>query len=335
MSNVRAIAKRAGVSITTVSRVLNNHPHVSEEARQRVLAISNSMGYSQTVGRRSTSNVAFVYTGESSLGSAFDAALLDGINQGLQEHYFDLMIVDAQRSKQANESYSQMFLRKGICGAILRTTTQTRGLCEEIVAEGFPAVVVADRFENKQISYVDCDARGACREAVEHLIGLGHREIAICVHVVDDSDHADRITAYKHALADHGISFDPRMILRIPATREGGVHLLRRLATAPSRPSALFVADPLPAVGILAEARKLGWSIPNDLSVLAFDDTDLRLTVAPELTAVCQDAVTLGREAFGALQQLMQQQQGQRKAIQKTLRGWLEIHHSTAAPRMH
>jgi DNA-binding LacI/PurR family transcriptional regulator len=332
MSNVRAIAKRAKVSITTVSRVLNNHPHVSEEARQRVLSISNSMGYSQSVGRRSTSNVAFVYTGASSLGSAFDAALLEGLNQGLQEHYFDLMIVEAQRGKQSAESYSQMFLRKGICGAILRTTTQSRSICEDIISEGFPAVVVADRFENKKVSYIDCDARDACREGVEHLIGLGHREIAVCVHVVDDSDHADRIAAYKQALSDHGIAFDPRLVLRVPATREGGVHLLRRLATAPSRPSAIFVADPLPAVGILAEARKLGWSIPNDLSVLAFDDTDLRLTVAPELTAVCQDAVALGREAFSALRQLMQQPHSERKAIQKTLRGWLEIHHSTAAP---
>lgn len=333
MSNVRAIAKKAGVSITTVSRVLNNHPHVSEEARQRVLAISNEMGYSQAVGRRSVSNVAFVYTGESSMGSAFDAALMSGIAQAMQEQYFDLMVVDAQRAKQPNESYSQMFLRKGICGAILRTTTQTRGLCEEIAAEGFPAVVVADRFNSPGISYIDCDAREACREGVEHLIGLGHREIAICVHVVDDSDHADRIAAYQQALSEHNIAFDPRMILRIPATREGGVHLLRRLATAPTRPTALFVADPLPAVGILAEARKLGWSIPRDLSLLAFDDTDLRLTVAPELTSVCQDAVTLGRVAFSSLRQLMQQPLGQREAVQKTLRGWLEVHHSTAAPR--
>jgi DNA-binding LacI/PurR family transcriptional regulator len=93
--------------------VLNNHPHVSAKARQRVLAISNSMGYSQSVGRRSTSNVAFVYTGVSSLGSAFDSALLEGINQGLQEHYFDLMIVDP-----AHDGAGARHLRGSRCGRI-------------------------------------------------------------------------------------------------------------------------------------------------------------------------------------------------------------------------
>jgi len=333
LPSVRTIAKRAGVSITTVSRVLNNHPHVSDSARQRVLSVSKDVGYTQSVGRRTASNIALVYTGESSLGSAFDAALLRGIEEGRQEHYYDLMILDIQRARQPNESFTQLFTRKGICGTILRTTTQAQSICEAIANEGFPAIVVADRFKNSNVSYVDCDAREACREAVEHLIGLGHRQIAICINVVDDSDHTDRVTAYKQTLLEHSIPFDPRMILRVPATREGGVHLLRRLATAPTKPTALFVADPLPAVGILAEARKLGIAIPRDLSVVGFDDTDLRLTVNPELTAVCQDAVTLGREAVSGLVKLISRDHSERQPIRTTLRAWLEIHHSTAAPK--
>lgn len=332
MSNVRVIAKRAGVSITTVSRVLNNHPHVSENARRRVLAISKEVGYSQSVGRRSVSNIAFVYTGEPSLGSPFDSALLAGLQDGLGEQGYDLMVLDARRARLPNETFSQMFMRKGVCGAILRTTTQARGLCESIAEEGFPTVVVADRFDNPKVSFVECDSRDACHEAIEYLVGLGHKQIAISVHVVDDSDHADRVAAYRQVLKASGIEYDPRLVWRIPATRDGGVQMVRRLVTSPNRPTAVFIADPLPAVGVLAEARKLGLMVPRDLSVLGFDDTEMRLTVMPELTAVCQDAVALGRESLAALVMLINREFRRPAAIRKTLRAWLEIHDSTSAP---
>lgn len=104
VANVRSIAKRAGVSITTVSRVLNNHPHVSEKVRRRVLAVSKELAYNQPVGRRSTNNIAFVYTGEPSPGSPFDQALLEGIQQGMQGHYYDLMVIHAELARQPDEN---------------------------------------------------------------------------------------------------------------------------------------------------------------------------------------------------------------------------------------
>jgi DNA-binding LacI/PurR family transcriptional regulator len=336
MASVRLIAKRAGVSITTVSRVLNNHPQVSPEVRQRVLAASNEAGYAPTVGRKSTTNIAFVYTGESSLGSPFDAALLAGMSQGMEEQAFDLMILDARRARQANETFTQMFIRKGIRGAILRTTAQTRGVCESIAEEGFPVVVVADRFDNPKVNYVYGDSRESSRDAVEHLIGLGHRKIAICLNVVDDSDHVDRLAGYRQALSDHNIEFDNYLVLRVPAYREGGAQALRRLMTLPDRPTAAFLTDPLTAVGALSEARKTGINIPGDLSIVGFDDTEVRYGIYPTLTAVCQDAEALGREAFAVLKKLLAREEGADAArpavIQKSLRTWLEVHESTAAP---
>ena len=330
-TNVRQIAREAGVSITTVSRVLNNHPRVSTEARERVLAVTNATGYVPSVGRKSTSNIAFAYTGESSLGSPFDAALMAGMAKGMEEYGYDLMILDARRAKLPHESYTQMFVRRGIRGCVLRTTTATRGVCEAIVDEGFPAVVVADRFEKPNVNFIYSDSRDSSREAVEHLIGLGHRRIAIAVNVVDDSDHADRIAGYKHALSDHGIAFDRRLLLRVPANREGGWQLMRRMVSMPDRPTAVFLADPLTVVGAMAEARKLGVEIPRDLSIVGFDDAELRYSVYPELTAVCQDAAALGREAFTALYGMLDQPDGQ-PIVKRALRTWFEVHGSTAAP---
>lgn len=332
MANVRAVAKRAGVSPATVSRVLNNHPTVSAEVRQRVVAATNETRYAATVGRRSTTNIALVYTGEVSLGSPFDAAMMAGMSRGMEEYGYDLMILDARRAKLPHETYTQMFVRRGVRGCVLRTTTATRGVCEAIVDEGFPVVVVADRFEKPNVNYIYSDSRDSAREAVEHLIGLGHRRIAIGVNVVDDSDHADRIAGYKQALADHGIAFDRKLLLRVPANREGGWQLMRRVMSMPDRPSAAFLADPMTVVGAMAEARKIGVEIPRDLSIVGFDDAELRYSVYPELTAVCQDAAALGREAFTALYGMLDQQAEGKPVVRKAMRTWLEVHGSTAPP---
>ena len=334
MANVRRIAKRAGVSITTVSRVLNNHQHVSEETRQRVLTASTELSYNQLVGRKSGNNIAYVYTGEPSPSSPFDMAILEGIQLGLQDSNYELMIIEAERARLPNETHAQMFLRKGVCGAILRTTMRSHDECERIAEDDFPSVVVADHFANPKVNFVRCDAHNACRDAVDYLVGLGHRQIAFCMNIVDDTDKLDRLAAYRQAIEAHGITFDERMVMRVPANRDGGVHLLRRLAAAPSRPTALFMADPLPVVGVLAEARRIGMLIPQELSVLGFDDKDLRLTVVPQLTAVCQDAVALGREALAALTSIIQRENSALPSIQKTLRCWLEIHETTAAPNI-
>lgn len=331
MANVRLIAKRAGVSITTVSRVLNNHPRVSPEIRRRVLEMTSKVGYSPAVGRKSITNIAVVYTGESSLGSPFDAAVMYGLAKGMDEHGYDLMVLDARRARQPDETFTQMFIRKGIRGAIIRTTAQTRSLCKIIAAEKFPAVVVGARFDEPEISFVDADSRQSSREAVEHLIALGHRRIAISLNILDDSDHIDRLEGYRKALAEAGIEQDEKLIFRVPAHREGGAQLLRRLMIVPNRPTAIFITDPMTAIGTMGEARKANISVPEQLSVVGFDDTEIRYVTSPELTAVCQDANVLGREAFAALQQLIESRPAM-TPIRKSLNTWLVIHNSTAAP---
>ena len=112
MANIRDIAKQAGVSITTVSRVLNNLPGVREASRQAVMEAVNRAGYVPEVGRRSTSNIALFYTDVPSLDSPFDAALLVGIYEGLETLGCELMILDACRSRRAGESFSHLFPRR-------------------------------------------------------------------------------------------------------------------------------------------------------------------------------------------------------------------------------
>lgn len=334
MGSVRDIAKRAGVSITTVSRVLNNHPRVSDEAREKVLSAANASRYVAHVGRRSTSNIAFLYTGESSLGSPFDAALLQGMSEGMEEYGYDLMVLSARRAKHPHETYTQMFMRKGVRCVVIRTTHQTRHVCEAIAEEGFPSIVVADHFDHPKVNFIHADSRQTSREVVEHLIGLGHTRIACSINVIDDSDHMDRLAGYCDALEQHGLPFDERLVMRIPAYRDGGVQLIKRLITMVHRPTAVFITDPMVAVAAMNQACQMGLRIPEDLSVVGFDDAELRYGMTPGMTAVCQDAVAMGREAFAALQEILKTR-GDEVRIRKSLPTWVEIHESTGpAPQI-
>jgi DNA-binding LacI/PurR family transcriptional regulator len=328
MSSVREIASRVGVSVATVSRVINNDPRVSEAMRDRVLKAANQSRYVPKVGSRSTMNIALLYTDEPSLDSPYDSALLQGMGQRMDEFGFALMILRGSHTRSPSETYTQMLMRKGVRGAVIRTTSRTRDACEELATEGFPAVVVGDRFDNSKVSYVSSDSRAGSREAVAHLLKLGHRRIAVCTNIVDDSDHADRILGYSDAMAAAGVAVEPRLNLRTPANRSGGKQVIRRLMAGDNRPTAIYLADPMAAVGAMHELIDMGLKVPNDISLVGFDDGELRHLMHPTMTAVCQDAAELGREAFQMLHSIIDGT-GKHPVHRRILPTILEIHGST------
>jgi DNA-binding LacI/PurR family transcriptional regulator len=328
MSSVREIASRVGVSVATVSRVINNDPRVSEAMRDRVLKAANQSRYVPKVGTRSTMNIALLYTDEPSLESPFDSALMQGMGERMDEYGFDLMILRGSRTRNPSETYTQMLMRKGVRGAVIRTTSRTRDACEEIATEGFPAVVVGDRFDNPKVSFVASDSRSGSQQAIEHLLKLGHRRIAICTNVVDDSDHADRIHGYTDAMKAAGLALDPGLIVRTPANRSGGKQIIRRLMTGKNCPTAVYLVDPMAAVGAMHELMNMGLKVPTDVSLIGFDDGELRHLMQPTMTAVCQDATEIGREVFEVLHSIVGSH-GKVTAQRRTLPTFLEIHGST------
>jgi DNA-binding LacI/PurR family transcriptional regulator len=297
MSSVRAIAKRLNVSIATVSRALNNHPEINPETSAKVLKAANEIGYFSPVGRRITTNIGFVSSSDADFYE-YDALLLAGIRRGLSQHKFDVTIISLERDKTESESYTQFFLRKGVRGVIVQTLARNRHIAPAIAAEGFPVVVVADRFEdNPNISYISYHSGEGSRRAVEHLIHLGHKRVALAMHVERDSDHADRYEAYKQALLGNGIDPDPDLVVPVIADINGGISAMNRLMSLPNPPTAIYFTDPLTTVGAMRRAYAMGLRIPDDISIIGFDDSDMRFRVYPPLTAVCQNATNLGMEA--------------------------------------
>ena len=331
--SVRAIAQRAGVSIATVSRVLNGDPAVRTKTRESVLTVANEFGYLPTIGRRVTTNVGFAYLQHTTISHRFDSALLDGAMRGLNEARFDLMILNVQRDRLPDETYTQFFMRKGVRGVILRTTTSTRDMCRAIADEDFPHVVISEQFDQPNVCYIDGASRDESARAVEYLIALGHRRIAFAAHNLPDRDHLDRLEGYQQALAARDIIVDDKLIFRQPATLAGGATVMNMMMSMPNRPTAVFFADPLLAVGGIKEAVELGVRVPADISIVGFDDTDVRLTTHPTLTAVCQDATALGYDAARWLARSIRGSAP--RELRKMTPTYLEINDSTGpAPRL-
>lgn len=330
MSSVRQIAKRAGVSITTVSRVLNSDPSVSSETRSKILSIATDTGYVRSFGRRVTTQIAFLYTQDVTISHAYDAAVLEGAFRGLDEQRYDLTLLSLRRDMNPHESYSQFFIRKGVRGVLIRTTSRTRDECRKIADCGIPHVALSERFDNPNVCYIDAESKAESQRAVKYLIDLGHTRIAFGMHNIPDRDHLDRLAGYKDALLEAGLPFDDQLVFKQPVTLEGGASIVSVMMTMKDRPTALFFADPLLAVGATKQAHRSGIRVPEDLSIIGFDDTNVRYGVHPTLSAVCQDAMNLGFEAARWLTGVIEGTAS--GPLRKTLTTFLEINESTTHP---
>jgi len=332
--SVRAIASRLRLSPATVSRVLNNHPDVDDATRERVLAYINETGYVPKVGRRITNVVALAYPDEPvrSEYGAFEPALLSGIMRGLEDRHFDLKLLSIRRDKRPDETFTQFFLRKGIRGVLLRCFRYNRSVITSIAEEGFPAIVVAAEFDDPKINFIRADSYPSSRRAVEHLLSLGHRRIALAMHNVSDTDHADRRRGYEDALFRAGIQVDPALIMELPAGISSGEQVLDSMLGMLEPATAIFATNPMTAIGIMRRAQERGIVVPRDLSVVGVDDSDVRMHVWPRLTAVTQDASAIGLEAALWLTQVVAQ--GDREATcRRTVPTTFEVNGTTAVPR--
>ncbi|WP_391560990.1 substrate-binding domain-containing protein [Mucisphaera calidilacus] len=239
------------------------------------------------------------------------------------------------RQRREGESHTGMLSRLHLDGLLIRDDHQTRQLVEEIAAAGIPSVVIADRFEREDVNFVCCNSFTPTLQAIEHLLHMGHRRIAICHNVLSDTDHRDRIAAYDRAMADAGLETDPALRFAIRADVEGGGAALCRFLSLPDPPTAIFFTDPPATVGALRRAMELDVRVPEDLSIVGVDDEDLRKMTHPVYTAVCQNANELGYQAARWLCRSLSDtaspgENTERIALQ--IEAILEINKTTGAP---
>ncbi len=331
MASVRAIAEEAGVSIATVSRVLNNHPAVSEKLRQRVKSVAERKSQANGAAHAAPQTLGVLYTSKVSISSPFDGALLQGfMSEAGGSDAVDMRIMSAAQLAEDGVSVVESLRRRNIGGVLVRTTIETRDLVEQLCAAAFPHVLICDRYDHPNASYIIGRTRSGSREATEHLLAMGHEKIAMVNSLIEDSDHNERLAGYQEALEAAGLDFDPQRVISVWPHRRGGETAMNRIVNERDRPTAIFFTDMGAAMGAAKRAYELGVNIPGDLSIVGVDDVDLRFFTCPTMTAVCQDTVQIGRSAYQMLQTLIRSPET--GPLRTEIPSWLEVHQSTAPP---
>jgi len=289
------------LSIATVSRALNGFEAVSDETRLRVQDLADELGYERRLGGRQGQTIGLLYSSEvvQTEWGSFEAALLDGIREATHARGWDLVLLSTRQRVDDRESYRQFLRSRNVPGVIVRSLNDRPVTAEAIAAEGVPSVMVANRSDQEGVNYV-CTSTGPNTELlIEHLISLGHRRIGIGLQGLLDHDHRSRHDAYVAALRRRGIEPDPALIHTDSAlgSPRVGARTIERLLALDEPPTAVFLTDPLSAMGALQRCLALGIRVPEELSIVGIDDSDMRLRTYPEYTAVCQDAGDMGRIA--------------------------------------
>lgn len=295
------VAALAGVSRSTVSRVVNGSPKVSEAVRTAVDSAIEQLGYlpnpaARSLVTRRTGSIALVVreTEERVFGEPFFAGMVRGISEAVATT--DLQLVLLMTGPTADPIRLERYLFGGHAdGALLLSLHGVDPLPVRLVERGIPTVLGGRPHEgHPQLTSVDADNVGGARLATEHLVRLGRRRIATVTGPLDMVAGRDRLTGYREALADAGLPLDPDLEVVGGFTRDGGRDAARRLLDRRPDVDAIVAASDLSAAGTLEVLHEAGRRVPEDVAVTGFDDSITATSVRPPLTTVRQDLSEIG-----------------------------------------
>lgn len=297
------VAERAGVGIATVSRVLNTSPRVREATRQRVLAAIEELNYYPGAAARTllsgrTRTIGFILCQSPNriFADAFLPEVLRGVGDAVQENGFRVLVHSVE-DVSAPQAYIRLVREKHTDGIILSGPRSDDQQLPRLKAEGFP-VVLLGQLPGSDIPFVDVDNVGAARQAVNHLLGLGHQRIAMITNApLSYTASRDRLAGYWQALELAGLTDDERLVRHGDFTAASGARAMTELLALSPLPTAVFVASDVVACGVLQVVKQRGLRAPDDIALVGFDDIPLARYLDPPLTTVRLPAYGLGRTA--------------------------------------
>jgi DNA-binding LacI/PurR family transcriptional regulator len=296
------VARIAGVSRATVSRVVNGNPNVGPETKRQVERAIDRLGYvpnqaARSLVTRRSQSIGLVIAEPAGrvFEDPFFPRLLRGIGAALSSRDLQLVLLMPQTSSE--EARAERYLTAGhVDGALLVSLHGNDPLPQSVATRGVPVVVGARPPRGTQVSYVDVDNVQGARTAVEHLIAGGRRRIATIAGPQDMPAGEDRLSGYHDALEAAGIARDAKLVSDGDFTQQGGAEATRRVLAARPDLDAIFVASDLMATGAIQVLRAAGRRIPEDVALVGFDDSAFAGSTDPPLTSVRQPIEEMGRE---------------------------------------
>src|SRR3546814_258649 len=299
-TRIEDVAAAAGVSMKTVSRVLNNEPNVREETRERVLEAVARLQYRPNASARSLAGqrsyvIALVYDNPS---RNYLMEIQAGVLDACHAHRYNMVLAPVGSGRESVASDIRgVFAHHAPDGVVLiPPLTDDPVVLDYLRDNGVPFACVSPHSTAHRIG-VTMDEHAAVRDLMAHLIALGHRRIG---HIQGHRAHGAqewRHAGYRQALQHAGIDYDPDLVVEGEFVFESGVHGANRLLDLPDPPTAIFAANDDTAAGVIRVAGERGLSVPRELSVCGFDDTPIARHIFPALTTVRQPTTDMGELA--------------------------------------
>ncbi len=301
------IAKQAGVSRSTVSRVINNDPNVNDSTRQRVRHVMQELNYQPNAAARGlaagrTRILGLVIPmGVAALFSdPYFPLLIQGISAACNQYEYSTLLWLAEPEYE-RRMVQQIVSGGMIDGVIVASALLNDPVIEAVRERRVPFVLVGRHPIYNDINYVDVDNRESARDAVLHLVRLGYQRIGTIAGPANMIAGKDRLAGYREALRMRGIIPDPELIVEGDFSEGGGYAAMQRLL--PASPDAVFVASDAMAIGALRAIREAGKRVPNDIALVGFDDMPFAGRSDPPLTTVRQP---ISRAGFAAAELLIE-----------------------------
>lgn len=333
MTTIKDIAKAAGVSVTTVSRALNGYSDVNEKTREKIIAVSKELKYSpNTLARGLVMNksktIGLLVSGmtRQSVKDNLTFEVLCGINQFSAETDYDLILFSTDSTKQREKTYSQLCRERQVDGVIIQGIRTDDPYLQEVLESDIPCVLIDIPIESETVGYVTTDNVLGAKEAVNHLLSLGHQNIAM----VNGHDFAfvsqKRLEGYKLALQEKNIPYRAEWVVNGAFTEEQAEYEVYGLLGKNPEITSIFCASDVMAIGAMKAIKTRGLSIPDQISIVGYDDILLAAYITPALTTMAQDIYKMGYEAAKLLVKMLE---NKGESHQKLLETKLIIREST------
>ncbi len=296
---MRDVAERAGVSITTVSHVVNETRPVSDELRGRVLAAIQELGYqpntlARSLRRGKTHTIGMIIPDNA---NPFFAEVSRGVEDTSFEHGYSVILCNSDGDLDKELLYTSVLAEKRVDGIIFVAAGVSTEHIRDLQAQRIPLVVVDRDIPDVAVDSVLTDNARGGELATRHLLELGHRRIGCITGPSDVTPSADRVTGYRRVLEAFGVPVDERLIVKGDFRCESGYRTTHSLLAMGNPPTAIFACNDMMAIGVICEALELGLRVPGEVSVVGFDDVRLASFTNPPLTTVAQPKYEMGTVA--------------------------------------
>ncbi|MCG8485508.1 MAG: LacI family transcriptional regulator [Clostridia bacterium] len=299
-TTIKDVAEKAGVSIATVSRVINNSKQVSQQVRERVLKVIDEMEFKPNPVARSLvmkkSRLIGVVVPE--ISSYFFGEIMNGIEEIIRTHSYDILVCNSRGKHEQEIRYLDLFTGKQVEGIIFMSWKLENEVVDHIKEMDIPVIMINRNTSKLTVPSVSIDNYKAAYELTKYLLQKGHREIALIRNSIDvDAFGLEQYKGYKQALKDYDIDVDKNLVKYGDFSLDNSYNIVRGFVAANNMPTAIFATSDIMAIGAINALKDNGLSVPEDVSVVGFNDIRLASIYRPRLTVIHQPLFNIGTVA--------------------------------------